>query len=134
MVHRLEGQVIGCSHDIILIMESLLAFCTYLFILPFFFISLLSYCWLAYILSDSDFHFNHGCAWLRLGMLRLRLLLSCDDMDPAMKYYYKHSQMAEKISLLKLDIQVALHERYSASPFSVFKHSFFIQKPSFINR
>ncbi|XP_040370504.1 midasin isoform X3 [Rosa chinensis] len=55
---------------------------------------------------SKDFHFNHGCAWLRLGILRFRLLLSCDDMDPAMKYYYKHSQIAEKISVLKLEIQV----------------------------
>ncbi|XP_050383797.1 midasin isoform X3 [Argentina anserina] len=55
---------------------------------------------------SKDFHFNHGCAWLRLGILRLRLLLSSDDMDPAMKYFYKHSQIAEKISSLKLEIQV----------------------------
>nr|XP_011467404.1 PREDICTED: midasin isoform X1 [Fragaria vesca subsp. vesca] len=55
------------------------------------------------LLKDS--HFNHGCAWLRLGILRFTLLC-CDDMDPAMKYYYKHLQIAEKISLLKLETQV----------------------------
>lgn len=67
-------------------------------------VDLIIYC------MSPEFHFNHGCSWLRLGILRFRLLLSCDDMDPAMKYYYKHSQTAEKISLLKLEIQVVFHD------------------------
>ncbi|KAK9099488.1 hypothetical protein Syun_026533 [Stephania yunnanensis] len=49
---------------------------------------------------------NLGCAWLLIGGLRLHLLLSRDDLDPATKYALKHSQLVEKISLLELELQV----------------------------
>ena len=50
---------------------------------------------------------NVGRAWLHLGVLRLNLLLSCDDLDPVMKHHYRNSQLADKISSLKLEIQVS---------------------------
>ncbi|PON47074.1 Midasin [Parasponia andersonii] len=56
--------------------------------------------------SSSGCISNLGRAWLHLGVLRLNLLLSCDDLDPAMKYRCKDSQLADKISSLKLEIQV----------------------------
>ncbi|KAL5579519.1 hypothetical protein UlMin_011961 [Ulmus minor] len=61
---------------------------------------------LYYICSSTDSLSNLGHAWLHLGGLRLYLLLSCDDLDPAMKYHCKNSRLAEKISSLKLEIQV----------------------------
>lgn len=51
-------------------------------------------------------HANLGFAWLFIGGLRFHLLLSCDDLDPAMKYSWKCSQLEEKISLLELEIKV----------------------------
>lgn len=50
---------------------------------------------------------NVGRAWLYLGGLRLNLLLSCDDLDPAVKYHCKILQLTDKISSLKLEIQVS---------------------------
>ncbi|ONI15461.1 hypothetical protein PRUPE_3G044200 [Prunus persica] len=68
--------------------------------------------------SSKEPGFNHGCAWLRLGILRLKLLLCGDDMDPAMKYHCKNSLLAEKISLLKLEIQVRQKCEYLAGQIS----------------
>jgi len=53
-----------------------------------------------------DFNFTIGCAWAHIGALRIHLLLSCNEIDPAMKYYCKYSQLMEKISKLELEIQV----------------------------
>ncbi|XP_030490703.2 midasin isoform X2 [Cannabis sativa] len=55
---------------------------------------------------STDCISNAGPAWLRLGVLRLNLLLCCDDLDPAMKYHYKDSQLSDKISSCNLEIQV----------------------------
>ncbi|XP_062153371.1 midasin-like [Alnus glutinosa] len=55
--------------------------------------------------STGDFDYVLGCAWLRIGGLGFHLLLSCDDLDPAMKFYWKSSQSVEKITSLKLEMQ-----------------------------
>ncbi|KAF2301013.1 hypothetical protein GH714_019259 [Hevea brasiliensis] len=68
--------------------------------------------------SSTDFHLNIGYAWLRIGGLRFSLLHSCHDMDPAMKYSYKHSQLEEKISLLELEIKVRQECDYLSGWFS----------------
>ncbi|KAL4625562.1 hypothetical protein ACB092_05G035400 [Castanea dentata] len=68
--------------------------------------------------ESTDFHYILGCAWLRIGELRFHLLLSSDDLDPAMKYYWKYSQLAEKIASLKLEIQVRQECGYLAGRFS----------------
>jgi hypothetical protein len=56
-----------------------------------------------------DFDYVLGCAWLRIGGLGFHLLLSCDDLDPAMKFYWKSSQSVEKITSLKLEMQVSCY-------------------------
>ncbi|XP_062087755.1 midasin isoform X2 [Humulus lupulus] len=56
--------------------------------------------------SSTGCFSNVGRAWLRLGVLRLNLLLCCDDLDPAMKYHCKDSQLSDKISSCNLEIQV----------------------------
>ncbi|KAK9131363.1 hypothetical protein Sjap_011850 [Stephania japonica] len=56
--------------------------------------------------STNAFLGNLGRAWLLIGGLRLHLLLSRDDLDPATKYTLKYSQLVEKISLLELELQV----------------------------
>jgi len=56
-----------------------------------------------------DFIYVLGCAWLQIGGLHFHLLLSCDDLDPAIKYYWKSSRLAEKITLLKLEMQVSCY-------------------------
>lgn len=48
-----------------------------------------------------------GYAWLRIGALRYHLLVNSDELDPAMKYSYKHSKLAKNISLLELELEVA---------------------------
>ncbi|KAF9602807.1 hypothetical protein IFM89_031576 [Coptis chinensis] len=59
--------------------------------------------------SSQDFLENLGHAWLHVGGgLRFQLLLTPDDLDPAIKYSIKHSQVVEKISLLGLEIKVCL--------------------------
>ncbi|KAK9282633.1 hypothetical protein L1049_010852 [Liquidambar formosana] len=68
--------------------------------------------------STTDFLYNLGCAWVRIGGLRFHLLLSCDDLDPAMKYSFKYSQLVEKISLLELEIKVRQECDYLAGWFS----------------
>ncbi|KAI3964519.1 hypothetical protein MKW92_001685 [Papaver armeniacum] len=56
--------------------------------------------------SSHGFLLNLGRAWLRLGGLHFHLLLSSGDLDPAIKYSFKHSQLVDKISMLKLEIKV----------------------------
>ncbi|OVA06149.1 von Willebrand factor [Macleaya cordata] len=56
--------------------------------------------------SFHDLLSNLGRAWLHIGGLRFHLLLSPGDLDPAIKYSFKHSQLMEKISLLGLEIKV----------------------------
>ncbi|PKI73659.1 hypothetical protein CRG98_005900 [Punica granatum] len=50
--------------------------------------------------------YKMGLAWLRIGGMRYHLLLSTDDLDPAMKYYCKQTLLAQKKSLLELEIKV----------------------------
>ncbi|KAM1135785.1 hypothetical protein TB1_033293 [Malus domestica] len=68
--------------------------------------------------SSKEVGFIQGCVWLRLGILRLNLLLCCDDLDPAMKYHCKNSLLAEKISSLKLEIKVRQKSEYLAGQIS----------------
>ncbi|CBI35900.3 unnamed protein product, partial [Vitis vinifera] len=56
--------------------------------------------------SSTDFLYNLGCAWSRIGGLRFCLLLSSSDLDPAMKYSIKYSLLEEKISSLELETKV----------------------------
>ncbi|CAN1795130.1 MDN1 [Linum perenne] len=56
--------------------------------------------------SSTAAELNVGCTWLRIGLLRFNLLISCDDLDPMMEYSYKYSQLEEKISSLELEIKV----------------------------
>lgn len=53
---------------------------------------------------DSDY--SLGFVWLYIGGMRYYLLLGTDDLDPALKYSCKQSQLAQKKFLLELDIQV----------------------------
>ncbi|KAK4269128.1 hypothetical protein QN277_022325 [Acacia crassicarpa] len=64
--------------------------------------------------AGEGFNSNIGSVWIRIGGLRFRLLLSCMDIDPAMKYYCKYSQLAETISSLELEIQVRKECQYLA--------------------
>ncbi|XP_029127909.1 midasin [Cajanus cajan] len=71
-----------------------------------------------YLQSDkTDFNYTIGCAWTHIGALRIHLLLSCYDIDPAMKYYCKYSQLVETISSLELEIQVRKECGYFAGQF-----------------
>ncbi|KAL5697769.1 hypothetical protein ACHQM5_028886 [Ranunculus cassubicifolius] len=56
--------------------------------------------------STLDSLENLGRAWLHIGSLRFHLLLTPDDLDPAIKYSIRHSQIVEKISVLELEIKV----------------------------
>ncbi|KAF9596916.1 hypothetical protein IFM89_014480, partial [Coptis chinensis] len=51
--------------------------------------------------SSHDFHKNLGHAWLHVRGQRFQLLLTPDDLDPAIK----HSQVVEKTALLGLEIK-----------------------------
>ncbi|KAJ8774196.1 hypothetical protein K2173_009627 [Erythroxylum novogranatense] len=64
--------------------------------------------------SAEEFQLNIGYAWLRIGGLRFHLLLSCDDLDPALKYSCKNSQLKEKISSLELEVKVRQECNYLA--------------------
>ncbi|CAK7356901.1 unnamed protein product [Dovyalis caffra] len=68
--------------------------------------------------SSTDLYLNNGYAWLQIGALRFSLLLSGDDFDPAMKYSFKHSQLEERISSLKLEIKVRQECDYLAGRLS----------------
>ncbi|RDX86825.1 Midasin, partial [Mucuna pruriens] len=67
--------------------------------------------------NTADFNYTIGCAWAHIGALRIHLLLSCNDIDPAMKYYCKYSQLVETISSLELEIQVRRECGYFAGQF-----------------
>ncbi|MCL7041049.1 hypothetical protein MKW94_021074 [Papaver nudicaule] len=56
--------------------------------------------------SSDGFLSNLGRAWLHLGGLRFHLLLSSGDLDPAIKYSFKHSRLMDKISMLELERKV----------------------------
>lgn len=58
--------------------------------------------------TTSDFNFNYtiGCAWAHIGALRIHLLLSYNEVDPAMKHYFKYTQLEETISSHEFEIQV----------------------------
>ncbi|KAF7135896.1 hypothetical protein RHSIM_Rhsim08G0236800 [Rhododendron simsii] len=64
--------------------------------------------------SSSDRVYNLGCAWLRLGGLRYHLLITFDDLDPAMKYSCKYLKLVEKIALLQLENKVRDESAYLA--------------------
>ncbi|XP_058222016.1 midasin-like isoform X2 [Rhododendron vialii] len=64
--------------------------------------------------SSSDRTYKLGCAWLRLGGLRYRLLIAFDDLDPAMKYSCKYLKLVEKVALLQLDKEVRDESAYLA--------------------
>ncbi|KAL8480046.1 hypothetical protein ACS0TY_026830 [Phlomoides rotata] len=49
---------------------------------------------------------NIGCALLRIGGLRYKLLVCCDDLDPTLKYSIKYSELTKKIASLEIEIQV----------------------------
>ncbi|TVU30479.1 hypothetical protein EJB05_22106, partial [Eragrostis curvula] len=53
---------------------------------------------------DSLLH--TGAAWVHIGELRFRLLLSSYSPDPAFESAYKHSHICEKISLVELEGKV----------------------------
>ncbi|XP_045787692.1 midasin-like [Trifolium pratense] len=69
--------------------------------------------------TTADFNFNYtiGCAWAHIGALRIHLLLSYNEVDPAMKYYCKYTQLEETISSLELEIQVRKECGYLAGQF-----------------
>ncbi|GAB2222234.1 hypothetical protein Drorol1_Dr00013440 [Drosera rotundifolia] len=50
--------------------------------------------------------YNLGCAWIRLGGMRFQLLLSNNEVDPAVKYTTKCLQLEEMIMSLELEIKV----------------------------
>ncbi|KAF7137371.1 hypothetical protein RHSIM_Rhsim07G0217300 [Rhododendron simsii] len=64
--------------------------------------------------SSSDRTYKLGCAWLRLGGLRYRLLIAFDDLDPAMKYSCKYLKLVEKVALLQLEKEVRDESAYLA--------------------
>uniref|UniRef100_A0A2P2MUR2 Midasin n=1 Tax=Rhizophora mucronata TaxID=61149 RepID=A0A2P2MUR2_RHIMU len=64
--------------------------------------------------SSSGLHLNIGYAWLWIGGLRFNLLLSCNNLDPAMKYSCKYAQLEGKISSLQLEIKVREECNYIA--------------------
>ncbi|KAL6842329.1 hypothetical protein ACP4OV_027756 [Aristida adscensionis] len=57
-------------------------------------------------LYSSDSLWHTGAAWVRIGELRFRLLLSSYSPDPAFESAYKHSHILEKISLMELEGKV----------------------------
>lgn len=59
-----------------------------------------------------------GCAWLRIGALRYRLLITCDDLDPALKYSCKYLKLVDKIKMLELENEVRKESTYLAGGLS----------------
>ncbi|XP_019425404.1 PREDICTED: midasin isoform X2 [Lupinus angustifolius] len=74
---------------------------------------------LYHLSSTADFNYVIGRAWVHIGQLRIHLLLSCNDIDPAMKYHCKYSQLVETISSLELEIQVRKECGYLAGQFFI---------------
>ncbi|KAK9066170.1 hypothetical protein SSX86_013491 [Deinandra increscens subsp. villosa] len=72
-----------------------------------------------YSQNSTDSLFNLGCAWLRIGGLRYRLLVCCDEVDPAVKKNFKYFQLTERIASLELDIQVRQECVHLAGYFSL---------------
>ncbi|XP_052182550.1 midasin isoform X2 [Diospyros lotus] len=68
--------------------------------------------------SSTDLVYNLGCAWLRVGGLRYHLLITCDDLDPALKYSLKYSNLVQKIALLELENDVRKESNYLAGKVS----------------
>jgi len=70
------------------------------------------FCCLHFLLSlivssfRADSLLHTGAAWVRIGELRFRLLLSSYSPDPTFKSTYKHSNILEKIALVKLEEKV----------------------------
>ncbi|KAI4324806.1 hypothetical protein MLD38_030260 [Melastoma candidum] len=54
---------------------------------------------------SGDCH-SLGYAWIRIGGLRFHLLVNSDELDPAMKYSYKHSKLTKEITLREVELGV----------------------------
>ncbi|KAL1318551.1 hypothetical protein AAHE18_15G213600 [Arachis hypogaea] len=71
-----------------------------------------------YLQSNSDdFSYSIGCAWVHIGGLRIHLLLSSYNVDPAIKYSCKYSHIEEMVSSLELEIQVRKECGYLSGQF-----------------
>ncbi|XP_068635226.1 midasin isoform X2 [Aristolochia californica] len=58
---------------------------------------------------DQGFVYHLGKAWLHLGELRFHLLRNqydSNDFDPTLKYWIKYFQLQERISMIKLELEV----------------------------
>ncbi|XP_059643593.1 midasin [Cornus florida] len=66
---------------------------------------------------STDILYALGCAWVRIGGLSYHLLISCDDLDPSLKYSCKHTQLAGRIELLELENKVRQECSYLAGSF-----------------
>nr|XP_017246046.1 PREDICTED: midasin isoform X2 [Daucus carota subsp. sativus] len=69
--------------------------------------------------SSTDSEYSIACAWLRVGALRYHLLICCDDLDPAVKYSIRYSQLVEKIASLEVEIEVRKECEHLAGCFSM---------------
>ncbi|KAJ4957407.1 hypothetical protein NE237_024518 [Protea cynaroides] len=69
--------------------------------------------------SSQGFLSNLGCAWFHIGRLRFHLLLNSDDIDPAIKYSLKLSQVLEKAASLECEIEVRRECEHLAGRFSM---------------
>ncbi|XP_038899709.1 midasin isoform X2 [Benincasa hispida] len=81
----------------------------------------------------TDLHHKLGRVWLRLGGLRLYLLLSCSLLDPTIKYYYKYSQLMEKKSSLQVETEVRQECELLAGLFSIMGEADKERKQTFEN-
>ncbi|KAL6993116.1 hypothetical protein U1Q18_011234 [Sarracenia purpurea var. burkii] len=63
---------------------------------------------------STDILYNLGCAWVRVGGLRYHLLITFDDLDPAMKHSCKYLKLVEKIALFELENEVRKESAYLA--------------------
>ncbi|GJN20772.1 hypothetical protein PR202_gb08190 [Eleusine coracana subsp. coracana] len=63
--------------------------------------------------NSRDSLLHTGAAWLHLGELRFRLLLSSYCPDPVFESTYQHSQICEKISLVELEGKVVFRPQQS---------------------
>ncbi|XAR49907.1 hypothetical protein NMG60_11004090 [Bertholletia excelsa] len=66
---------------------------------------------------SSDLLYNIGCAWLRVGGLRYHLLITCDELDPTLKYSCKYLKLVENIASLELENEVRKDCVYLAGQF-----------------
>ncbi len=58
------------------------------------------------LLWHAGYLMHLGAAWVYIGELRFRLLLSSYNPDPAFESAFMHSHILEKISLLELEGKV----------------------------